>query len=256
MEPVRGRVPVEALYVGARLESFCWRIEQLVGEGGFALVTGLPGVGKSVTLRVLAERLSAQRDVQLGVLSRPQAHTADFYRELGDLFGVALHPHNRWAGAKLLRERWQGHIDAALCRPVLIVDEAQEMHLSVLSELRLLMRVRGVRASGERHRDVVPSLLCRLLDGRAAAEDDHVGERDPLPPDCDALKSCWICSRRLQRLASSARLIDLPVPLWRQADPRPVRPAALVGAAEAGRRRPGGGNQPGDRQSRVRGSCP
>jgi type II secretory pathway predicted ATPase ExeA len=140
--PFATAVPVEALYVGARLESFCWRIEQLVGEGGFALVTGLPGVGKSVTLRVLAERLSAQRDVQLGVLSRPQAHTADFYRELGDLFGVALHPHNRWAGAKLLRERWQGHIDAALCRPVLIVDEAQEMHLSVLSELRLLSSAR------------------------------------------------------------------------------------------------------------------
>ena len=106
--PFAADVPVEALYVGARLESFCWRVEQLVGEGGFALVTGLPGVGKSVTLRILAERLSAQRDVQLGVLSRPQAHTADFYRELGDLFGVALHPHNRWAGAKLLARALAG----------------------------------------------------------------------------------------------------------------------------------------------------
>lgn len=140
--PFAAEVPAQALYVAARLESFCWRIEQLVGEGGFALVTGLPGVGKSVALRVLVERLSAQRDVQLGVLSRPQAHTADFYRELGDLFGVPLHPHNRWAGAKLLRERWQGHIDASLYRPVLIVDEAQEMHLSVLSELRLLSSAR------------------------------------------------------------------------------------------------------------------
>jgi type II secretory pathway predicted ATPase ExeA len=75
--PFAPEVPVEALYARARLESFCWRVEQLVGEGGFALVSGLPGVGKSVTLRVLAERLSAQRDVQVGVLSRPQAHIAD-----------------------------------------------------------------------------------------------------------------------------------------------------------------------------------
>jgi general secretion pathway protein A len=72
------------------------------------------------------------------VLSRPQAGMADFYREMGELFGVELHPHNRHAGAKVLRARWQGHIDASLSRPVLIVDEGQEMQLCVLSELRLL----------------------------------------------------------------------------------------------------------------------
>jgi general secretion pathway protein A len=140
--PFAAEVPVEALYVSARLDSFCWRVEQLVGEGGFALVTGLPGVGKSVTLRVLAERLSGLRDARLGVLSRPQAGIADFYREMGALFGVQLHPHNRWGGAKVLRERWQEHIDASLSRPLLIVDEAQEMQPPVLNELRLLASAR------------------------------------------------------------------------------------------------------------------
>jgi hypothetical protein len=95
-----------------------------------------------VTLRILAERLSAQRDVKVGVLTRPQAGLADFYREMGDLFGVELHPHNRWAGSKILRDRWQTHIDAALCRPVLVVDEAQEMLPLVLGELRLLASTR------------------------------------------------------------------------------------------------------------------
>jgi type II secretory pathway predicted ATPase ExeA len=75
-------------------------------------------------------------------MSRPQAGLADFYREMGALFGVQLHPHNRWGGAKVLRERWQEHIDAALCRPVLIVDEAQEMQPAVLNELRLLSSAR------------------------------------------------------------------------------------------------------------------
>jgi len=140
--PFSADVPVEALQLTPRIESFCWRVEQLVGEGGFALITGAPGVGKSVTLRLLAERLTGLRDVQVGVLSRPQARLADFYRELGDLFGVELQPHNRWGGAKLLRERWQSHIDASLCRPVLIVDEGQEMLVPVLAELRLLCSAR------------------------------------------------------------------------------------------------------------------
>ena len=140
--PFAPDVPVEALHVTPRTQSFCWRVEQLAGEGGFAVITGAPGTGKSVTLRILAERLAAQRDVTVGVLSRPQAGLSDFYREMGSLFGVQLSPHNRWAGFKVLRDRWQAHIDAALVRPVLIVDEAQEMVQKVLAELRLLASAR------------------------------------------------------------------------------------------------------------------
>ena len=140
--PFQPDVPVEALHVSRRIESFCWRAEQLAGEGGFALVTVAPGTGKSVTLRILAERLEAKRDVKVGILSRPQAGLTDFYREMGELFGVELRPANRWGGAKLLRDRWQTHIDAALSRPILIIDEAQEMQAAVLGELRLLSSAR------------------------------------------------------------------------------------------------------------------
>ena len=39
------------------IESFRWRIEQQIGEGGFVLATGEPGTGKNGALRILAERL-------------------------------------------------------------------------------------------------------------------------------------------------------------------------------------------------------
>jgi type II secretory pathway predicted ATPase ExeA len=140
--PFSPAVPTEALYLNRQIEGFCWRVENLVSDGGFALVTGQPGVGKSVALRILAERLGAQQNAQVGILSRPQAGLSDFYRELGDLFGLTLRPHNRHAGSKVLRQRWQAHIDSSFARPVLIVDEAQEMFPAVLAELRLLSSVK------------------------------------------------------------------------------------------------------------------
>ena len=140
--PFAPGVPVTALQVSPRIDSFRRRVCQLAIEGGFAVVTGGPGTGKSAALRILVEHLADQRDVKVGMISRPQASIADFYREMGDLFGAELHPHNRWAGTKILRQRWQSHIESALSRPVLIIDEAQEMHPQVLSELRLLSSAR------------------------------------------------------------------------------------------------------------------
>jgi general secretion pathway protein A len=136
--PFSPDVPSEALLVTAKIESFAQRVEQLVSEGGFALITGESGTGKSVVLRLIAERLTRVRDVMVGVLERPQSKGADFYRELGDIFAVKLRPSNRWGGFKALRERWKAHVASSRIKPVLLIDEAQEMDSEVLSELRLL----------------------------------------------------------------------------------------------------------------------
>jgi type II secretory pathway predicted ATPase ExeA len=136
--PFSQEIPTSALLATASVENFCWRIENQIGEGGFALITGAPGSGKSAALRMLADRLSDLGEVCVGILSRPQASVADFYREMGDLFNVSLTASNRWGGAKALRQKWQAHIDTSLYRPVLLVDEAQAMSPAVLCELRLL----------------------------------------------------------------------------------------------------------------------
>lgn len=136
--PFSPELPSEGLLVTPKIESFAWRVEQLVQEGGFALISGESGTGKSVALRIVAERLGSVRDVVVGALERPQSKNADFYRELGDIFTVKLRPSNRWGGFKALREKWKVHVASSRIKPVLLIDEAQEMAPDVLSELRIL----------------------------------------------------------------------------------------------------------------------
>jgi len=137
--PFSPQLPTEALHITPPVELFCWRIEHaLIREGGFALVQGDPGTGKSAVLRLLDERLGRLPEVSVAAISHPSSNLADFYREMGDLFAVELKPHNRWGGFKALRERWLAHLEATLLRPVILIDEAQEMHPAVLNELRLL----------------------------------------------------------------------------------------------------------------------
>jgi general secretion pathway protein A len=136
--PFTPELPGDALLITARIDNFAWRVEQLIQEGGFALICGESGTGKSVALRIVAQRLAMLRDVVVGAVERPQSKSADFYRELGDIFSVKLRPTNRWGGFRALRERWKAHVASTRVKPVLLVDEAQEMDPGVLSELRIL----------------------------------------------------------------------------------------------------------------------
>lgn len=168
--PFAPDVPIEALHSTQRIESFSTRVEQLVQEGGFAAVLGPCGAGKSVALRLVHKRLSTQRDIAVGALSRPQCSVPDLYRELGHLFQAPLTPHNRWASSKVLREKWLAHIENARFRPVLLINEAQELRSSAISELRLLMS-----------KDLDS---CNLLTIVLAGDDrlkDRLGEPDLIP---------------------------------------------------------------------------
>jgi general secretion pathway protein A len=186
--PFTPDVPGEALLVTPRIDSFAWRVEQLVQEGGFALISGESGTGKSVALRIVAQRLAVVRDVLVGAVQRPQSKGADFYRELGDIFSVKLRPSNRWGGFRALRERWKSHVASTRVKPVLLIDEAQEMDPIVLSELRILASadfdatsLLTVVLSGDgrlvellRHEDLIPlgtRIRTRLLTESASRDE-------------------------------------------------------------------------------------
>ena len=136
--PFLPAVPVEDLWLPPGADAFLFRVETLVMDGGFALLTGDPGMGKSKLLHALAARLGRIEGVAVGVAERPTSSLGDFYRELGQLFGVPLAPANRYGAFVALRQRWREHIAQALLRPVLLVDEAQDAHAATLNELRIL----------------------------------------------------------------------------------------------------------------------
>ncbi len=54
MQPIKRdfspELPHEGLLVTPRIEHFAWRVEQLVQEGGFSLITGHSGTSKSVVV--------------------------------------------------------------------------------------------------------------------------------------------------------------------------------------------------------------
>ncbi len=136
--PFLPNLPADALWVLPEAERFAQRVQTLALQGGFALITGDPGQGKSKTLQWIAQHISRIPDVSVGVMERPQSKPADFYRELGELFGVSLTPLNRYGSFKALRARWKAHCQSTLLRPVLLIDEAQEVSSLCLTELRLL----------------------------------------------------------------------------------------------------------------------
>lgn len=152
--PFTKEIPVEGLVPSPRIVEFCWRVENLVMDGGFSMITGDPGTGKSAALRFLFEKLSKLRELNVQALERAQSNLADFYRELGILFNVDFKVTNRFNAFKVLREKWQSHIESTLFRPVLLIDEAQDMHQIVLSELR------SISSAHFDSRSIITVILC------------------------------------------------------------------------------------------------
>ena len=137
--PFATDLPVDGLMTTPAVDSFCKRIEHhLVRQGGFALIAGEPGIGKSVALRLLAHRLERTDGLNVGVFTHPSSNIGNFYREMAELFGITLVHNNLWLGFKGLRQRWLAHLDDTRMRPLLLVDEAQELPNGVLTEMRLL----------------------------------------------------------------------------------------------------------------------
>ena len=77
-------------------------------------------------------------DINITELARPQSTIIDIYRELANGYGFEVNGFNRFTSFKKLRQNWKKHISTTDFRPIVLIDEAQHLSVSVLDELRII----------------------------------------------------------------------------------------------------------------------
>ena len=103
-------------------------------------------------------------------------------------------------------------------------EDGERVHVGLL-----LRRVRAPRCEGNLY--VVPGILRGLLDGCAPAQNDHIGERDPLTTGLRTVEALLDLLQGLERHSHLAALVHVPFLLRCKTNARPVRSTALVAVA-------------------------
>ncbi len=108
-----------------------------VNSGGFVMLTGEVGTGKTTTIRCLLEQLPANADVAM--IMNPASDELDLMRSICDEFGVeydeqasSIKSLNDKLYAFLLENHSNGR------NSIVLIDEAQLLRISTLEQIRLL----------------------------------------------------------------------------------------------------------------------
>ena len=112
------------------------RVNYLLAQKGFGLITGLPGTGKTFTLQSITEGLNKNL---YKVIYSPMSSltTMEFYRSMA--FGLDLTPaHKKIDMFRQIQERILVLAKDKRITPVFICDEAQYLNTAIINDLKII----------------------------------------------------------------------------------------------------------------------
>lgn len=134
-------------------------------NGGFILLTGEVGTGKTTAWRCLVENLPT--DVNLAVVLNPRINEIELLETICDELGIV---HEQGDGIKQLIDKLNRHLLESYSqrrRTVVIIEEAQNLNTEVLEQLRLLT---NLETNESKLLQIIligqPELLAKLADPR------------------------------------------------------------------------------------------
>ena len=175
-------------------------------NGGFILLTGEVGTGKTTAWRCLVENLPT--DVDLAIVLNPRINEVELLETICDELGIA---YEQGSGLKSLTDKLNRHLletCARRRRTVVIVEEAQNLSTEVLEQLRLLT---NLETNESKLLQIIligqPELLEKIADPRLRQLHQRIVARFHLKP-FDVKDVRAYISHRLSVAGASPRLFS------------------------------------------------
>lgn len=135
-EPFSRELAPTEVFVSEGHEELRVRLRHAIETGSLAVVTGQVGSGKSTTLRAVMHSLEASRYRYI-YLANSQLTPAEFYRSL--LYQLNVQPRRGFSENKRLLTQIMLEWHQKGVKPIVMIDEAQELGVPMLSELRFVL---------------------------------------------------------------------------------------------------------------------
>lgn len=135
-EPFSRELAPTEVFVSKGHQELLARLRHAIDTGSLAVITGQVGSGKSTAIRSVIHSLEASRYRYI-YLANSALSPAEFYKSL--LYQVNIRPGRGISENKRLVAQNMLEIHQKGIKPVVVIDEAQELTVSMLSELRFVL---------------------------------------------------------------------------------------------------------------------
>jgi len=135
-EPFSRELAPTEVFVSKGHQELLARLRHAIDTGSLAVITGQVGSGKSTAIRSVIHSLEASRYRYI-YLANSALSPTEFYKSL--LYQVNIRPGRGISENKRLVAQNMLEIHQKGIKPVVVIDEAQELTVSMLSELRFVL---------------------------------------------------------------------------------------------------------------------